>query len=161
MAGGHGHHGQTCHSQGTWCLTNASLSESTSGLFFRCLAAFCTPHPCCELSSCFLAPLHIQTGPGKLQAVAGPPLLGSVVLVEEVAVPSPTEVLEQTALPADQQHMGSADFSLSLLSPPQWIFNCHVFSFSSKNSTDIVFLHFVDRKQNFFQLVLSSSFVIS
>lgn len=157
MTGGHSHHGQTCHSQGTWYLTNASLSESTSGLFFHCLAAFCTPHLCCELSSCFFAPFHIQTGLGKLQAVAGLPLLGSVVLVEEVAVPSPTEVLEQT----DQQHMGSADFSLSLLSPPQWTFNCHVFSFASKNSTDFVFLHFVDRKQNSFQLVLSSSFVIS
>lgn len=93
--------------------------------------------------------------------MAGPPLLDSVVLVEEVVVPSPTEVLEQTALPADQQHVSSADFSLSLLSYLQQTFNCHVFHLASKKSTDIVFLHFVDRKQNSFQLVLSSSFVIS
>lgn len=71
--------------------------------YFLCyLAAVCTPHPCCERSSHFLTPFNLQTGPGNLQAVAGPPVWDPVALVEEVAVPSPTEVPEQTAQPATQ-----------------------------------------------------------
>ena len=122
-----------------------SLSQPQD-YFLCCLAAFCTPHPRWELSSHFLTPFHFQTGPGNLQAVAGPQLLDPVALVEEVAVPSPTEVPEQIALPADQQHRGSADFSLSQVSPVQGTFNCYFFHFASKNSTYIVFPRVVDRK---------------
>jgi len=122
-----------------------SLSQSQD-YFLCCLPAFCIPHPCCERSSHFLAPFHLQTGPGKLQAVAGSPLLDPVALVEQAVVPSPTEVPEQTALPADQQHSDSADFSLSLVSPVQGTFNCYFFHFASKNSTYVVLSCIVDRK---------------
>lgn len=115
--------------------------------YFLCyLAAVCTPHPCCERSSHFLTPFNLQTGPGNLQAVAGPPVLDPVALVEEVAVPSPTEVPEQTAQPADQQHRGSTDFSPSLVSPFQGTFNCYFFHFASKNTTCIVSPCIVERK---------------
>lgn len=115
-----------------------SLSQPQD-YFLCCLAAFCMPHLRCERSSHCLTPFHLQTGPGKLQAAVGLPLLDPVTLVEEVAVVPPTEVPEQTALPADQQHRGSADFSLPLVFPVQGTFNFYFFHFASKNSTYIVF----------------------
>lgn len=125
--------------------TRPSLSQP-QGYFLCCLAAFCTPHAHCKCSSHFLTPLHLQTHPGKLQAVVGFPLLDPVAPVEEVAVPSPTEVPDRRALPADQQHRGSASFSLSLVSPIQGTFNCYFFTLTSKNSTCISFPSVVDRE---------------
>lgn len=45
-----------------------------------------------------------------------------------------------------QQHRGSANFSLSLVSPIQGTFNCYFFHSASKNTTCIVLPCIVDRK---------------